>query len=45
MDHILLLSEEFGLMVGNGQWVIIPYLLDKELPRMRISPPGVKEDQ
>ena len=32
-------------MVGKGQWVFIPYLVTKELPRLRLSPLRVKEER
>ena len=31
-------------MVEKGQWVVLPYSGAKELPGLRIIPPGVKED-
>ena len=31
-------------MVGKGQWVILTYLVATELPELRLSPLGVKED-
>ena len=32
-------------MVGKGQWVVLPYLVAKELPELRLRPPGVKEER
>ena len=29
-------------MVAKGQWVVLPYLVAKRLPGLRLSPPGVK---
>ena len=29
-------------MVGNGQWVVLPYSVATELPGLRLSPPVVK---
>ena len=44
MDHGPFLREDFALMVGKGKWVVIPYLVDMELPGLRMIPLGVKED-
>ena len=32
-------------MVGKGQWFFLPYVLDKELPGLRLCLLGVKEDR
>ena len=32
-------------MVENWQWVVLPYLVAKGLPELRLSPPGVKVEQ
>ena len=32
-------------MVGKGQWVVLPYLVDKDLHGLRLIPPGVKEER
>ena len=32
------------LMVGNGQWVVLPYLVSQEMPGSRLIQPGVKEE-
>ena len=32
-------------MFGKEQWLVLPYLVAKELPRLRIVPPGVKEER
>ena len=29
-------------MIEKGQWVVLPYLVAKGLPVLRLSPPGVK---
>ena len=29
-------------MVAKGQWVLLPYSVTKQLPGLRLSPPGVK---
>ena len=32
-------------MVEKGQWVVLPYLVSKRLPGLRLSPPGVKVER
>ena len=32
-------------MVGKGQWVVLPYLVSKELLGLNLIPLGVKEDR
>ena len=32
-------------MIDNGQWVVLPYLVAKGLPGLRLSPPGVKVER
>ena len=32
-------------MVDKGQWVVLPYLVDKQLLWLSLSPPGVKEER
>ena len=32
-------------MVGKGQWVMLLYLVTQNLPGLRLSPPGVKEER
>ena len=32
-------------MVEKGQWVVLPYLVTKRLPGLRLSPPGVKVER
>ena len=45
MVHIPFYREDFTLIVEKGKWFVLSYLVAKELPGMRISPPGVKEDR
>ena len=35
------LKEEFKDMINKGQWIILPHSKVKELPGLRLSPPGV----
>ena len=39
--HLKFLQEEFVDMINKKQWVILPYNIAKELPGLRLSPPGV----
>ena len=39
------LREEFALMVEKGQWVVLPYLVAKRLPGLRLSPAGMKVER
>ena len=39
------LIEDFTLMTRKGQWVVMPYLVAKELPGLRLISLGVKEEQ
>ena len=32
-------------MVEKGQWVVLPYLVAKRLPGLRLSPPGMKVER
>ena len=32
-------------MIEKGQWVVLPYLVAKGLPGLRLSPPGVKVER
>ena len=41
MEHLEYLEEEFEDMMDKGQWVVLPYSTVKNLPGLRISPPGV----
>ena len=45
MTHITFFWEEFASMAYKGQWVVLPYLVAKDIPGLRISPPGVKEEE
>jgi hypothetical protein len=40
-EYLDYLEEEFVDMINKGQWVVLPYLAVKDLPSLRISPPGV----
>ena len=40
--HVSFLREEFTLVVGEEQWVVLPYLVAKELLELMLSQPGVK---
>jgi hypothetical protein len=41
MSYIEFLHEEFADMIAKSQWVILPANAVKDLPGLRISPPGV----
>ena len=40
-EHLKFLQEEFVDMINKKQWVILPYHVAKDLPGLRLSPPGV----
>ena len=40
-DYINFLSNEFIEMINKAQWVVLPFDAVKNLPGLRISPPGV----
>ena len=40
-DYLDFLEEEFIDMINKDQWVILPYKVVKDLPGLRLSPPGV----
>ena len=41
-EHVQLLHEEFIGMINKSQWImILPYSIAKNLPGLRLSPPGV----
>ena len=42
LEQTPFLRREFASMVAQGQWVVLPYLVAKRLPGLRLSPPGVK---
>ena len=44
MAQVPFLREEFSSMVGNGKFVLLHYLVAKQITGLRISPPGVKEE-
>ena len=35
------IQEEFKEMISKGQWLVLPYTAVKDLPGLRLSPPGV----
>jgi hypothetical protein len=39
-EHLSFLQEEFVEMIEKQQWVILPYEVAKNLPGLRLSPPG-----
>ena len=43
MTHASFFLEEFALMVVKRHWVVLAYLLAKELLGLRIFPPGLLE--
>ena len=45
MVRITFLREEFVLMVGKGQWVVLTYSVARELPGLRIRPHVKKEER
>jgi len=40
-DLIAFLQEEFKDMMSKGQWLVLPHSAVKDLPDLRLSPPGV----
>ena len=40
-EHVQFLHEEFIDMIQKSQWIILPYEIAKDLPGIRLSPPGV----
>ena len=40
-DHLAFLNEEFIDMINKGQWIVLPYSSVRDLPGLRVSPPGV----
>ena len=40
-DHIDFLNEEFVDMINKNQWIVLPWEAAKDLPGLRLSPPGV----
>ena len=44
MCYITFLRDECLLMVGKVQWEVLPYLVAKEIPELRLIPPIVKEE-
>ena len=43
MEHTPFIRKEFASMVGKGQWIVLPYSVTRNLPGLRLSPPGFKE--
>ena len=41
MEHIEFLHKEFADMIAKAYWVVLPAEAVKDLPGLRISPPGV----
>ena len=41
MERIEFLHEEFADMIAKAYWVVLPADAVKDLPGLRISPPGV----
>ena len=40
-EYVDFLNEEFPDMIEKGQWVVLPVMVVKDLPGLRLSPPGV----
>ena len=40
-EYLDFLEEEFIDMINKDQWVVLPYNVVKDLPGLRVSPPGV----
>lgn len=40
-EYLDFLKEEFADMIAKGQWLVLPASSVKDLPGLRISPPGV----
>ena len=43
LEHVTFWWEEFDSMVGKGKLVVLPYLVAKDLPVLRLFLSGVKE--
>ena len=43
--HAPFLREEFASVVEKDQWTVLPYLVAKRLPGLRLIPPGVKVER
>ena len=43
--HTPFIPEEFASMVEKGQWVVLPYLVNKRLLGLRLSLPIVKVER
>ena len=44
-EHTPFLRKEFASRVEKCQWMVLPYLVAKRLPGLRLSPPGVKVER
>ncbi len=44
-DHKEFIRDEMADFIEKGFWVVLPYHLVKDLPRLRLSPLGVKEER
>ena len=44
-EHAPFLHEEFSSMAEKGQWMVLPYLVAKRIPGLRLIPPGVKVER
>ena len=40
-DYVEFLEEEFQDMIAKGQWMVLPYKAVRDMPGLRLSPPGV----
>ena len=43
--HAPFLRKELASLVEKGQWTVLPYLVAKRLPGLRLSPPGIKVER
>ena len=41
LEHVEFLHEEFADMIAKAYWVVLPAEAVKDLPGLRVSPPGV----
>lgn len=44
-EHVEFLCEDFADMIDKDQWLILPFEEVKDLPGLRLSPPGVIPQQ
>ena len=45
MSHVLFLWEEFASLLGEVQWGLLMYLVDKNLPGLRLILNLLKDEQ